>query len=215
VSLLKQEILTLLEKQSYDKIISLSLSDKRKISMLISLTYDRDNKLSWRAMEAIGLVTREISKNNPEAVRNIVGRLLWMIRDESGGIGWSVPDILGEIVRNNPVLCADIAPIIASSHEEIMLTGGVLRAIGRIGRINTDTVSYAIPIVISYLHSEDAAIRGSAVWALGEIGNKDNASGLEALKQDRTQIAFYMDGEIQKTSVGDLASEAMNKLLKL
>jgi len=36
-------------------------------------------------MEAIGLGAKEISKTDPAAVRNIVGRLLWMIRDESGG----------------------------------------------------------------------------------------------------------------------------------
>ena len=82
--------------------------------------------MSWRAIEAVGLASKEIARTRPELVRNTVGRLLWMIRDESGGIGWSSPEMLGEIVRNNPEQFADIAPIIVSFLDEDMLSAGVL-----------------------------------------------------------------------------------------
>lgn len=210
----KKEIITLLEKKAYDVLIKLALADKKIISILISLSYDKNTQTSWRAMEAIGYATKEISSSNPETVRNITGRLLWMMRDESGGIGWSAPDILGEIVRNNPVLCSDIAPIIASFHDEKMLCAGVLRALGRIGAINTETVNYAVPIILSYLKSADNTLRGYAAWALGQMGNEDYASELKALKDDTNCIKFYEDGELKEISVGKLASAALEKLLK-
>ncbi len=137
---LKKEIIDLLEKRRYEDIINLSPSPNKVISVLITLSYDKTLRISWRAIEAIGLISKEIAKSDPGTVRNIAGRLLWMIRDESGGIGWSVPEILGEIVRNNPGLCSDLAPIIASFHEEKMLTAGVLWALGRIGKINNETL---------------------------------------------------------------------------
>lgn len=98
----KKEIINILKEKKYDELVKLSPREGTIINTLISLSYDKKSLISWRAIEAIGLITREISKSNPELVRNIVGRLLWMIRDESGGIGWSAPEILGEIVRNNP-----------------------------------------------------------------------------------------------------------------
>jgi hypothetical protein len=215
VSPLKKEIAALLEKKEYPALVGLSLADKKTISILISLSYDKNNTTSWRAMEAIGLAAKEISGSNPETVRNIVGRLLWMIRDESGGIGWSVPEILGEIVRNTPVLCADIAPIIVSFHEEIMLCPGVLWALGRMGKINNETVNYAVPIIISYLGSGDNTLRGYAARALGEMGSVASVTELENLRDDTSRIKFYEDGELNERSVGELASGSIVKLRTL
>ncbi|MBI5099174.1 MAG: HEAT repeat domain-containing protein [Nitrospirae bacterium] len=209
----KKEIVILLEKRDYNALSKLTLIDKKVVSTLISLSYDKKTRNSWRAIEAIGFVTKELSRSNPDIVRNIAGRLLWMIRDESGGIGWSVPEILGEIVKNNPVLCSDIAPIIASFHEEKMLCSGVLWALGRIGKINNETVNYAIPIILSYLKSDDNTLRGYAAWALGEMGNEGSAAALENLKKDTNRIEFYQDGELKEKSVGELASGAIERLL--
>jgi hypothetical protein len=212
VSPLKKEIIALLEKKSYDSLSRLSLADKKIISSLISLSYDKNTHTSWRAMEAIGLATKEISRSNPETVRNVAGRLLWMMRDESGGIGWSAPEILGEIVRNNPVLCADFAPIIASFHDEKMLCSGVLWAMGRIGHINAETVDYAAPIIRSYLQSTDEKLRGYAAWALGEMGIRESSEELEGMKRDAGRIRFYEEGELRDRNVGDIASAALEKI---
>ncbi len=211
---LKKEIIRLLEKKDYAGLSKLSATNKKITTVLTSLTYDKKKPLSWRAIEAIGLITKQIADSDPDAVRTIIGRLLWMIRDESGGIGWSSPEILGEIVRNNPVLCADIAPIIASFHEEKMLTSGVLRAMGRIGKINDETTGYAIPIISSYIDSPEHTLRGYAAYALGETGTTSTASTLEHLKDDDNNIDFYEDGELKARTVGDIATEALRKLGK-
>ncbi|RJQ45408.1 MAG: hypothetical protein C4538_08245 [Nitrospiraceae bacterium] len=212
MSVKRNEIITLLEKKAFDELIKLSVADKKTISTLISLSYDKDDRLSWRAIEVIGLASKEISKHHPEAVRNIAGRLLWMMRDESGGIAWSAPEILGEIVRNNPVLCSDFAPIIASCHDEKMLCAGVLWALGRIGYINDDTLNYAGPIVCSYLRSPDERLRGYAAWAIGEMGVNESENELADLKQDMGLINYYEDGELHRKTVGEIASAALMKI---
>jgi len=212
LSRLKKEITGLLEKKDYNELVRLSSLDKKVISILISLSYDKNNPAAWRAMEAVGLATGEIAKSKPDSVRNIAGRLLWMLRDESGGIGWSAPEILGEIVRNNPSLCADIAPIIASFHEEKMLVSGVLWAMGRIGRINSETVDYAAPIVRSYLGSPDKTLRGYAAFALGEMGAVESPGELEQLQNDGNVVSFYEDGELREKTVGEIVSRILEKL---
>jgi len=212
VTTLRKEIITLLEQKAYDALMKLSLADKKTISLLISLSYDKSDRIAWRAMEVIGLATKKIAASNPETVRNIAGRLLWMIRDESGGIGWSAPEILGEIVRNNPVLCSDLAPIIASFHEEEMLCSGVLRALGRIGPINSETVRYAAPIIRSYLRSTDETLRGHAAWATGEMGITESLNELERIKRDDGHFRFYEEGEIRDRTVGEIASAALDKI---
>ena len=210
----KKEVISLLEQKKYEEILKVSASVHKIINILISLSYDKKQYIAWRAIEAIGLVSKELAESDAETVRNIVGRLLWMIRDESGGIGWSVPETLGEIVRHNPQLCADIAPIIASFHEEKMLTAGVLWAVGRIGRINNETVGYAIPIVLPYLQSADPTLRGYAALALGRLGAIGAVSKLKQLSSDNNAVTFYEDGELRQKTVGGFAEEALGKLGK-
>lgn len=209
---LKKEVISLLEQKKYEEIAKVPASVHKIINILISLSYDKKQYISWRAMESIGIVSKEIAKSDPEKVRNIVGRLLWMIRDESGGIGWSVPETLGEIVRNSPQLFADIAPIIASFHEEKMLASGVLWALGRIGKINNETVGYAIPIVLPYLQSSDHTLRAYAAFALGRFGAVGAVSKLEQLRSDNNAVSFYNDGELHRKTVGVFAEEALEKL---
>lgn len=210
----KKNIITLLEKQEYYNLTGLS-SPHKIINILLSLSYDKTKDITWHAIEAVGVFTKDIAASSPETVRNIAGRLLWMLRDESGGIGWSCPEMLGEIVLNNPVLCSDIAPIVVSFHEEKMLTAGVLRAAGRIGRINNETVGYAIPIILPYLSSKDDMIRGNAAYALGELGAIGSVILLNKLKTDTACIHFYNGRKLQTRTVGEIASEALEKLEKV
>jgi len=211
VSLSKKEIIRLLKEENFDGLLKL-YPNKKILSILLPLTYNKKDPISWLAIETIGVITKELSASNPEAVRNFVGRLLWMIRDESGGIGWSAPEILGEIVRNNPMLCSDIATIIASFHEEEMLRQGVLWAIGRIGTTSTEMVEYAIPRILPYLHSPDPTIRGYTAWALGEIGAAEAINELEKLKNDKDSIVFYENRTLKEKTVGEVATVAIEKL---
>lgn len=208
----KERIIELLQNQSYQDLLEINFSHYKKVNVLISLSYNKDTDLSWRAIEAIGILSKQIAESDTETVRNIVGRLLWMLRDESGGIGWSAPEMLGEIVKNNPELCADIAPIILSFHYEAMLTAGTLRATGRIGRINEEMISYAIPIILPYLNSTDASIRGYAVYALGELGAIGAKFRLEGLTSDHGKFLFYEEGSLKEVSVGQMASRALTRI---
>lgn len=207
----KKEIRKLLEESRYNELKNL-IPDKRKlITLLISLTYDRNDVISWRAMEAIGLITAGVSRENPEFVRNVVNRLLWMIRDESGGIGWSCPEILGEIIKNNPELCEDIATVVASFHDEKMLRPGVMLAIGRIGNIHSYFYDFAAPIVTSYLNDPDPATRAYAAYAGGELDIPGITDALEVLKNDTAPVLFYEGGLLKEKTAGEIAATAIAK----
>lgn len=209
---LKNEITALLKEKRTLELAGLPYGKKKILNALISLSYDKKNPVSWRAIEAIGLITKETAKSDPETVRHTAERLLWMIRDESGGIGWSAPEILGEIVRNNPELCADIAPVIVSFHDEPPLRAGVLRAAGRMGKNNSEMTACAIPVALSYLKDPDPSVRGHAAWALGEIHAIGAVQSLEKLKHDSSVFTIYEDGELKDKTIGEISSEAVKKL---
>lgn len=209
---MKNEIIKLLSDKKYDALMKLPLSNGRLLSSLISLTYDRKSIISCRAIEAFGIVSKEIAKTKPELVRNAVGRLLWMIREESGGIGWSSPEMLGEIVRNNPELFSDIAPVIMSFLDEEMLASGVLIAAGRIGEVNPELIAHAIPLIISHLQNTEPILRGIAAWALGILCVKEAEAGLKELINDSSKIIIYDKSELYVKTVGEIAMESLARI---
>ncbi|MBI4683640.1 MAG: HEAT repeat domain-containing protein [Nitrospirae bacterium] len=208
----KEEIIRLLEDKRYDELLRIAADNRRIIKLLISLTYDKKSIVCWRAIESIGLITKEIAKTQPEHVRNLIGRLLWMIRDESGGIGWSSPEMLGEIVRNSPELFADVAPIIVFFLEEEKLSRGVLWAIGRIGEVKKELVIHSAPQILQYLHNPDPMLRGLAAFALGKIGTLEYLKTIERLKNDNELIQFYEDEELNDKRVCAIAEDAIARI---
>ncbi len=209
---LKKRIRDIVKERAFEKLSALPASRKRILTILISLTYDRKDILSWRAIEAIGVFTGDLSLSDPEAVRHTVERLLWMIRDESGGIGWSVPEILAEIVVNNPDLCSDIPPIIVSFHDEPPLRAGVLRAVGRIGTIHEEMIHDAAPVVRMCLGSDDSAVRGIAAWSLGEMGIPGMEDELMRLAEDTSPVTLYEEGDLREKTVGEIARGSLELL---
>ncbi|MBC8413582.1 MAG: HEAT repeat domain-containing protein [Nitrospira sp.] len=205
----KQKIIELLQCSAYSEISEMAVKDSRIISRLLSLTYDKKSVIAWRAIEMIGIACGEIAKTDTETVRSTVQKLLWMIRDESGGIGWSNPEILSEIVIRTPDLCADIAPIIISFHEEKMLIEGVMWAAGTMGKINSETVEYAVPLLREYLNHPTDTVKAYAARALGTMQDSVSLGALKAMTGNTTMVAYYSEGELNEKSIGEIAEEAL------
>jgi hypothetical protein len=198
----RKEILTLLEEKKYEEIAGLAKKNIRGLfRLLISITYDKSAVLCWRAIEVTGIIAGEIAQ-----------RLLWMMRDESGNNPSSAPEMLGEIVRNSPDSFADIAPIIASFHDELMLRHGVLRAIFRIGEVHPDLISVSAEFTDPFLRDEDPLVRAYALLISGAYKLRGTLTAVSALKDDGSIVTLYSDGGFVSLSVGQLAAKIHERL---
>jgi methylated-DNA-[protein]-cysteine S-methyltransferase len=89
---LKTKLRELLAEGHFEGIVEMAVEKRRVLGSLVSLTYDRDPQIGWRAVEALGLAARRVAKNDPGYVREHVRRLYWLISEESGGICWHAPN---------------------------------------------------------------------------------------------------------------------------
>lgn len=209
----RKEILALLEEKKYEEITALAKKNTRGLfRLLISITYDKSAVLCWRAIEVTGIIAGEIAKTSPDVIRNLAQRLLWMMRDESGNNPSSAPEMLGEIVRNSPDSFADIAPIIASFHDELMLRRGVLRAIFRIGEVRPDLICISSEFTGPFLRDEDPLVRAYALLISGAYKLGGTAPAVSALKDDSGVVTLYRDGGFVSLSIGDLAVKIYESL---
>ncbi len=206
----REEIIKLLEERDFEALSAYSKKDPGLFRTLISLAYDKTTLISWRSVEAVGILTGELAATDPEKVRNQAQRLLWMLREESGNNPWSAPDMLGEMVRNNPDQLADIAPIIASFHDEEILRRGVLRAMVRIGEVRPDLVAEQHMLVREYLCHPDATARAYAILLAGILKQEELFGFLKPLAEDDTEVKLYDDGEIRTFRISELVRKTLN-----
>jgi hypothetical protein len=204
---LRTEIALLLEERNYPRLLAMAKGKRNIAALLISFTYDKEKILCWRAIEGIGLLAAEIAKTDLAEARNLAQRVLWMMREESGNNAWSAPEMLGEIVRNSPDDFADLAPIIASFHDEDLFRRGVMRALVRIGEKRPDLIRPSASIAARYLRAEDAVVRYYAVVIAGQLRMRECKAVIQELRGNRDEVTIYRDGDLTTVKTGQIAEE--------
>jgi HEAT repeat protein len=199
-----------------EQISELAATKKRVLPSLVSLTYDHEPQVAWRAVEAVGVAASRIAQDDPDFVREHLRRLLWLISEESGGVCWHAPEAMAEIVRLQPQLYADYIPIVVSLIENIEtedlehFRAGALRAIGRLAPIAGDHVAAVLPSVVASLNDPDPQTRGMAAWCLAQLGGLEQLGDAAKWAQDRGSVLLYEDGELRSTTVSEVVRRALH-----
>ena len=211
--ILKKEVQQALRDADFERVARLALENRKVLGILISLSFDKDDVLCWRAIEAMGIAAAAVAKEqDPAIVRNMVRRIIWSAREESGGMGWSAPELLGEIVHGSPRAFTDIPSIIFSLHtedEEGVFLKGVLRALARMAEVDVGDVDGAHELVLQSLDDDDPRTRGLAVLAAAGLDYSDAVSKLEEMSVDAGRFLKYENGALVDTTVGDEARAAL------
>ncbi len=207
---MKKRLRQLLEQQSLNEIADLAVRKRRVLNLLISLTFDRDPQVGWRAVEAMGAAAERIAPSDPDCVRDHLRRLYWLLSEESGGICWRAPEAMAEIVRRLPDLNSDYVPIVVSLIREMAdedlahFRAGILWAIGRLGPIAEKELAAVLPAVQACLEHAESQVRGMAVWCLGQCGQAALVERVGHMLTDEGPVAFYEGGYLSSTTVGEL-----------
>jgi hypothetical protein len=212
---MRTDLRELLSRGQLEQIAGMAANGKRLLGSLVSLTFDPDPLIGWRAVEAMGLAAGRIAGHDPECVRNQLRHLHWLLSEESGGICWRAPEAMAEIVRQQPELFADYVPIVVFlllnlAEEDLEhFRAGVLWAIGRLGPVAGDHVRGAIASITSALEDPDPQVRGMAVWCLGQVGQARLLADRPELASDEGPVELYENGGLERSRVGDLVRRAV------
>lgn len=224
----KKKIISSLESNDLGKIVALVRQNRRALSALVRIAYDKNTLVGWRAIKAVGLSAREMITTDLDFLRETCRKLIWSLSDESGGIGWSAPELLGEILSADPKRFKDFIPLVASVYEieEDVFRGGVLFALGRIAESAPELSASYQKIIISSLTDKDplVKVRGlelvgllwsygqrSAVWS-PEYGDRIIAA-VQLLRMDKGEAWIYRGDGFTSVVVSEEARNCLNKLI--
>lgn len=189
---------------------------RKAINPLFSFLCSLDELLKWRAVTAMGEVVDRLANTDMESARVIMRRYMWQLNDESGGIGWGCPEAMGEIMARNESLAGEFWCILISyirpdgnylEHE--VLQRGALWGVGRLAHARPQLLKTSVDYLHPYMQAEDPYLRGLAAWAAGVLRNKNTEAIVKRLTQDEAELDLFLDGQLKRYSVGELATEAL------
>lgn len=218
--MLKQKIFDLLKSPDFEKELD-SIAEvpmHKVISPLFTALCSEDEEIKWHAVSVMGILVAKSAETDLEGARDILRRMLWSLNEESGSIGWGMPEAMGEILVRTEKLAQEFAPILVSYIrpdgnllEFELLQRGVLWGIGRLAEIQPQLMQSlrADRYLLPYLGSRDSSVRGLAAWVLGSIGGEESIPRLASLLQDEAEIKLYKDRKLKTARVHELANEAL------
>jgi HEAT repeat protein len=208
VSALRRSVRVHLERGEYAPVLEMVAADRGVLRALVSLLYDPDELVRWRAVSALG----HLAGAQPELARSLVTRLYWSLNDESGGIGWMSAPALGEIGRRAPQLLSQCVRPLVRYLDEPFLLPGALWAIGRLAPAYPAETQEVVPEVALCCSSDDPSVRAQAARALGAVGDGRARPALVALAQDERPVRLYAGGQLVTKEVREWAGEALSRL---
>jgi len=221
----KQEVFDLLKSPDFNQRLN-SLKESpfpRILKHLFSALCNEDEKIKWPAVTAMGFLVADLAGHDLEGARNILRRMMWSLNEESGGIGWGLPEAMGETLARDEKLAREFAAILVSYLqpegnflEFEPLQRGALWGIGRLAETQPHVLQSldAHSCLLAFLSSPDASARGYAILALGRIGKKESLQALEAYLQDESEILLYENQELRRVRISQLARRALRAVPK-
>ena len=184
--------------------MELAGDDQRVGEMLLQFLYDPHDLLHWRALEGLGYV----AEAQPEQVRKLISRLLWLLNEDSGSFGWGAAAALGEIGRHQLSLVQEIIPMFCGFMEEEFSRAPMLWGVGRLAEVAPEQLNEVLPMIVTFLTSAEAQERALAAWTLGKARYLEAAPELQGLLSDDRPVTIYDRGELHRTTVAQVGREA-------
>ncbi len=224
---LKQEVRAVLAAPDWrERLPELAAWPAKQVTgPLFSFLLDREEAVRWRAVEAFGLTAARLAEEGMEQARVLLRSCMWRLNEESGNLGWGIPESMAmSLVRHeglareyHRILCSYIFddPACDGNYlDHALLRRGVHWGLARLAQARPLLVEPARPFLLRALAEEDPGCRGLAAWTLGLLGERAALPRLRELTDDAASFRLFRDGELSSVTVGELAAEAVEALEK-
>lgn len=224
---LKREITALLEGDNVNRIFSalMKYPQLQLINCLFSCLCHVNEIVRWHAVSSFGVVVSELAEKDLEEARTIMRRFLWMLNDESGGIGWGIPEAMGEVMYCHEILAQEYIHMLVSytldDGPELFQDGnfielptlqqGVLWGLNRVAiRHRRLLEKHGVAGNLGcYFSSQDSQVRGLVCLLCRSLRLGKYSQELLLLAEDRGHTRLYNEGVFADFTVGQLARAAL------
>jgi hypothetical protein len=180
--------------------------------VLFSLLFDPDPNFRWRTIEAVAVLAEHMWTEDPEILRKMIRTVFWNMNDESGGLMWNGPEVIGRILIRVPQMVTEYGRILANFIVEEPFERGTHWAMMHVVPILPEEFADVADGFIKALDDPDPNIRAFSAATLPALGNVDAAkTRLEKMIGDDAKVDEYdmNSRKIKSGTVGSYARRAV------
>ena len=182
--------------------------------------------LAGRAAVALGVCVAVIAQKTPEEARVVMRRFMWHMNEESGNLGWGVPESMAETLARSSLLAEEFSRVLLSyirntRREDNFVDHAPLRrscywAVGRLLQARPEFAVSALPLLQAGLRDEDIPCRGMTAWAFAQMGVPEELrpelENLAAAAESAITPVQVFDGDaLRECTVAELAGLTLAK----
>jgi hypothetical protein len=223
----KRAIIKLLQDQNLAVIMQglLQFPESGLLNSLFSCLCHADEQVRWHAVSGFGFIVPKIAEGDLEKARIVMRRFLWMLNDESGGIGWGVPEAMGEVMYHHRRLAEEYLHMLVSYTaadgpeqfqdgnflELELLQQGVLWGLCRVApRYREMLLEKNIGDNLGlYFDSPGSQVRGLVCRLAGSLRLSRFLAQLSAASGDQAPFRYYAEGVFNESEVAAEARHAL------
>jgi hypothetical protein len=186
-----------------------------------------DQLTRWRAVTALGAVTAALADRSMEDARTVMRRYMWHMNEESGNIGWGIPEAMGETLARSASLAKEYGRILCSYVHDFEgiadstwidhppLRAGAYWGIARLAQTRPEIARTTVPDLLAGLatgpHTPEPLARETdlakahILLALAALRPSEAAAALEGLADSTVPVTIYRGYQLHPTTLGELA----------
>lgn len=210
----KNDVRQMVENVDIDGLVDLTFDDLKTIRFIQRLLYDPNEDKRWACAHLMGQVCRRLSTRKPGAVSDLLHRMYESCSD-SASTHWGLLEAIGAIIAARPDVYGGFARHLLMFRNADSSKLQVLWAMGTIAEKRPDIVrNTPFYSLFHFINDDDPTLRGHAARLFGRINAAEVISEIERLTNDTAELTVYEEGLPHKTTVGDLAKEALSNMNK-
>ena len=208
----KDKIRAILETRDSEALEKWVGEARAPLRLLFSLTYDSDVLIRLRAIEAIGRVAGIIAGSDMDKVRVFVRGLIWLMTEESGGIGWHAPEAIAEICVRVPAFHDEYAAMLPQFLDEEAFVPSTCAALCRLAPLPSELIGRLAPQLIALSEDQtefqtyDPNSGGVVETTIGQLARKAAEAGGVQMREPQCAAATPLQG----AATAAMGPEAVN-----
>ena len=227
---LKDTVLRLLGDEAWQERIDrdmAAMDAQELVGPLFSMLLNPEENIRWRAVVALGATVARLADKDMERARVVMRRFLWHMNEESGNVGWGIPESMGEAMARHPRLAEEYHKNLASyvqcpdciGDDNFMdhppLRQATYWGLARLAQDRPELARHGVAELAAALDGEEDSVSvGLACWALGLLGEKSVVPRLKELARRRDPVDVFRNGAMERITLGALAVEALDAMDK-
>lgn len=186
------------------------------LNPLFSFLLHLQPRIRWHAVTALGLVVAKLAEQDVEKGRVVMRRLIWMLNDESGGIGWGAPESMGEIMCHVRILANEFSNLLFSYLvadpggkdnflEYLPLRQGAFWGSARFAQARPDLAVKGLDrIKAAWKKEADPYILAYCLLFMSQVKDYSALCGLQRMFEKEHIITVYWQNQFVQTNLYDL-----------